>query len=204
MSSLWLHQLITSGLAVCECVCLNCCHILHCQFLWERNSDFISVCACVHAHSMSHLQTQKPRLWWRLMFTHSPSTEISLLFLFHLSIFLLSPSPLDSHTHSLLPLFPSPTLLCLWLTSSVGYLAGWLSESDIWIYYYTTLQVSSLCLSAPIACPCFPFPELSGLMSPCACCPSRWLLPHIGENDSSVLSHRRVMGKRGHWWTKQK
>lgn len=102
------------------------------------------------------------------------STVIYLVFHFLHSLIHLSPLSLSSGS-SHLPLFPSPTL-CLWLTSRAGYLAGWLSESDIWIYYYTTLQVSPLRLSAPAArpCPCFSFS--CALWPNASMCSLPWLL----------------------------
>lgn len=198
-----------SRVRMCVCVWIAVKFYTVGFFEKEMQSLYMSVCAFVRPHSMQHLQTQKPSLQWRLMSTHPnvnffSSTVISQLvftihsfFLFHWSIYLLSPCRLDSLVSLPFPLSPSPTLF-LWLTSSVGYLAGWLSEPDIWIYYYTTLQVSSLRLSAPVARPCprFSFSELSSLMPPCACCPSCWLLPYIGENDSSVQSHGWVMEKK--------
>lgn len=183
MSSLWLHLLITSGLAVCECVSLNCCCILRCQFPWERISEFISVCVSAHmcTFTVCHTCSLKSHHYGEdpAQFQHKPLFLARLLYLnlFFDSFFFffIDPSfssPLDSHSCSPLPLFSLSSLLCLWLTSS--YLAGWQSESDIWIYYYTTVQVSSLRLSAPIApLPCFSFTQLSGPVLPCACCPNR-------------------------------
>ena len=133
--------------------------------MWRKFRVYIYVCMCMCAPSQlatladsKTIATVRANVHPLSLNVNLPSsTVLHLVFHFLLSLIHLSPLSLSSRS-SHLPLFPSPTL-CLWLTSSAGYLAGWLSESDIWIYYYTTLQVSPLRLSAPAAhpCPCFSF-----------------------------------------------
>lgn len=102
----------------------------------EMQSLYMSVCAFVRPHSMQHLQTQKPSLQWRLMSTHPnvnffSSTVISQLvftihsfFLFHWSIYLLSPCRLDSLVSPFPPFSVSHPLP---LANKQCWLSSWLA-----------------------------------------------------------------------------
>lgn len=186
MSSLWLCSLITSSLAACERVCLM--YFTLSVSVKKKLGVYISVRRCVLG--MTHLLQRR-------YYSHCSSSMFykSILFIFRQ---LSSPLPLPSGFPYPLSLLSHSLALCLWLTSSVGDLAWWLPESDIWIYYCSTHQISSLRLSAVVAhpCPCVSFSELTGLMLPCAGCPNRLQLLCGGEKDSPDLSHAWSVGER--------